>query len=110
MNNNWPPDSLASKEPNPLGSRFGYKKKKGRTGRKWTLGISVPITQRRIAPRWFCSPFWWAGRKVVASSSGSSGGRQVSKFQVQGMNRFKRTSFSLCVLGGRGGEGRFGGR
>lgn len=52
--------------------------------------------------------FWWAGREVVAVVS-KEASKEASKCQVQGMNRFKRTSFSLCVLGGRGG-GRWGGR
>lgn len=73
MNNNWPPDSLPSKGPTHSVRGSVTTRRKRRTGRKWTLGISVPITQRRIVLRWFCSPFWWVGRKVVASSSGSGG-------------------------------------
>lgn len=89
MNNDWPPDSVPSKgTTHSVRGSVNKKKKDGKKVDTLFFGISVPITQRRTAPRWFCSPF--GGRE--GSSSGSS--KQVSKCQVSSVKR-KRTGVVL---------------
>lgn len=76
--NDWPPDSV-------LGSQFGYKKKKdGKEVDNAFFGISVPITQRRTVPRWFCSPFGGReGSKQAVAVVGKQGSKQVPSFKCK---------------------------
>lgn len=70
MNDDWPPDSVP-----PKGTTRSVRSSvtRKRTGRKWTRFFSALVCRytRRIAPKMVLFSVWWAGRKAVASSSGS---------------------------------------
>lgn len=91
-NNDWPPDSVPSKgTTHSVRGSVNKKKKDGKKVDTLFFGISVPIHNGGLHPRWFCSPFGGReGRQVVAVVVS----KQASKCQVSSV-KCKRTGVVL---------------